>query len=99
MFDNGFRIKTGPQLGLLVNTKDKVNGQNSQFFSSEDFKSTDVSWTFGLGYLTYSGLGIDGRYNLGLTNINDAGTNSLKNNVFQVGLFYMLDNSHKAKSR
>jgi hypothetical protein len=99
MFDNGFRIQTGPQLGLLINTKDKVNGQNSQFFSSEDFKSTDVSWTFGLGYLTYSGLGIDGRYNLGLTNINDAGTNSLKNNVFQVGLFYMLDNSHKAKSR
>jgi len=99
MFDNGFRIQTGPQLGLLINTKDKVNGQNSQFFSSEDFKSTDVSWTFGLGYLTYSGLGIDGRYNLGLTNINDAGANSLKNNVFQVGLFYMLDNSHKAKSR
>jgi len=99
MFDNGFRLQTGPQLGFLINTKDKVNGQNSQFFSSEDFKSTDVSWTFGLGYLTYSGLGIDGRYNLGLTNINDAGTNSLKNNVFQVGLFYMLDNSHKAKSR
>jgi hypothetical protein len=99
MFDNGFRLQTGPQLGFLINTKDKVNGQDTQFFTSDDFKSTDVSWTFGLGYLTYSGLGIDGRYNLGLTNINKAGTNSLKNNVFQVGLFYMLDNSHKAQSR
>jgi hypothetical protein len=76
-----------------------VNGTDSQYFTSEDFKSTDVAWTFGLGYLTYSGLGIDGRYNLGLSNINKAGGNTLKNNVFQVGLFYMLDNSHKAQSR
>jgi len=87
MFDNGFRLQTGPQLGFLVNTKDKVNGTDSQYFTSEDFKSTDVAWTFGLGYLTYSGLGIDGRYNLGLSNINKAGGNTLKNNVSQVDLF------------
>jgi len=99
MFDNGFRLQTGPQLGFLIDVNDKVNGQQTNFFTSDDFKSTDVSWSFGLGYLTYSGLGVDGRYNLGLTNFNKNGSNTLKNSVIQIGLFYMLDNSHKAKSR
>jgi hypothetical protein len=99
MFDNGFRLQTGPQLGFLIDVKDKLNGQETGFFTSDDFKSTDFSWTFGLGYLTYSGFGVDGRYNLGLSNNNNAGTNSLKNNVIQIGVFYMFDNSHKAKSR
>lgn len=99
MFNNGFRLQTGPQVGFLVNTKDKYAGQETEFFTSSDFKDIDASWTFGLGYLSETGFGIDGRYNLGLTNINDFGTANLKNNVFQVGLFYMFDNRHKAKSR
>ena len=99
MFDNGFRIQTGPQLGLLVNVSDKKNGTETGFFTKDDFKSTDISWSFGLGYLTYSGLGFDARYNLGLSNINDAGAANLKNNVVQLGLFYLFDHTHKAHSR
>jgi hypothetical protein len=98
-FDNGFRIQTGPQVGLLINANDKVNGNETGIFTSDDFKKTDFSWTFGLGYLTYSGLGLDARYNLGISNINDFGTAKVKNNVFQVGLFYLLDHNHKAKSK
>jgi len=99
MFNNGFRLQTGPQVGFLVNTKDKYAGQETEFFTSGDFKDIDAAWSFGLGYLSETGFGIDGRYNLGLTNINDFGTANLKNNVFQVGLFYLFDNRHKAKSR
>jgi hypothetical protein len=100
MFDNGFRIQTGPQVGFLANVKDKVSGTNNEtnFFTSEDFKTVDFSWSAGLGYLTYSGLGVDGRYNFGISNINNAGSNVIKNNVFQLGLFYMLNNNHKAAS-
>lgn len=99
MFNNGFRIQTGPQLGILANVKDKQNDVETGNFTSDDFKSIDVSWSAGLGYLTYSGFGVDARYNFGLTDINDFGTNKLKNNVFQVGLFYMLNKNHKAQSR
>jgi hypothetical protein len=98
-FDNGFRLQTGPQVGFLVNVNDKVDGENSNIFSSDDFKSTDVSWSFGLGYLSDSGLGIDGRYNLGLSKINDVGAGKTTNRVIQIGLFYLLDHSHKVKSR
>jgi hypothetical protein len=99
MFDNGFRLQTGPQAGFLVGVSDKVNGQETNFFDSEDFKDLDFAWSFGLGYLSHSGFGIDGRYNLGLTNINEDRSYTLRNNVIQIGLFYLFDNSHKRKSR
>lgn len=99
MFNNGFRIQTGPQVGFLTNVKDKVGQSETGFFTSQDFKTVDFAWSAGLSYLTYSGLGVDGRYNFGISNINNAGSNVLRNNVFQVGLFYMLNNEHKAMSR
>ncbi len=99
MFNNGFRLQTGPQVGFLVDVNDKLNDTETGNFTSDDFKTVDFAWSAGLGYLTYSGLGIDARYNFGLNNILDAGSANRKNNVFQVGLFYMFDNAHKAKSR
>ena len=95
MFANGFRLQTGPQVGFLTEVKDKVSGTNNEtnFFTSQDFKTVDFSWSAGLGYLSASGLGIDGRYNFGLSNINNGGSNVLHNNVFQLGLFYMLNNA------
>lgn len=98
-FDNGFRLQTGPQVGFLAGVTDKVQGNETGFFTSDDFKSTDISWSFGLGYLSYSGFGIDGRYNLGLSNINDFGTATVKNTVFQLGVFYLFNQNHKATSR
>lgn len=99
MFNNGFRIQTGPQVGFLAQVKDKVRETETGFFTSQDFKTVDFSWSAGLGYLSYSGLGIDARYNFGISDINNAGNNVLKNNVFQLGVFYMLKNNHKAMSR
>ena len=101
MFNNGFRLQTGPQVGFLVDVNDKRDGTETGNFTSDDFHTVDVSWSAGLGYLTHSGLGVDARYNFGLRNILDAGvgTATRRNNVFQIGLFYMFDNAHKAKSR
>lgn len=96
MFNNGFRIEAGPYFGLLVNAKDKLNGVNVD--SKDDYKSGDVGLGFGLNYLSYSGLGIGGRYNLGLANINETGS-KVNNRYAQFSVFYMLDSRHKAKSR
>ena len=96
MFSNGFRVETGPQLGFLVNVKDRHNGNETGIFTSDDFKSVDFAWSAGLGYVGSKGLGIDARYNFGLSNINDAGSNVLHNSVFQVGLFYQLPSAHRA---
>lgn len=97
MFDNGFRLQAGPQLGLLVAAKQKGGGTTEDI--KGNFKSIDASLGLGLGYLSRSGFGLDGRYNLGLNNINNNGTNEVQNSVFQIGVFYMFDNRHKVKSR
>lgn len=97
-FDNGFRLQAGPQLGLLVNSKVEDQDGNEDD-ANEIFKSTNISLGFGLGYLTYSGFGIDARYNLGLNRITESAYDEAKGRAFQIGVFYLFDNDHKAKSR
>ena len=90
MLGDGFRIETGPQPGLLVSAHDKANG-NSQNVKS-DYKGADLSWVFGLGYVGRMGFGVDARYNLGISNINDASSENVHNSVFAVGVFYQIRN-------
>ena len=86
---SGVFAETGPQLGFLLSAKDKFDGTTTDI--KDQFETTDFSWAFGLGYkFTSMGLGIDARYNLGLTNLaKDSGDETIKNSVFQFGLFYM----------
>ena len=93
MFSNGFRLQTGPQVGFLAGVKDKIGNSETGYFTSQDFKTVDFSWSAGLSYLSGSGLGVDGRYNFGISDINNTGGNEIKNNVFQLGLFYMLNSA------
>jgi len=86
MTGSGFRLQTGPQLGLLVSAGYKVNDTETD--ADDSYKTPDFSWAFGASYVTRKGLGFDARYNLGISNINDAPGNKWRNSVFQLGLFY-----------
>jgi hypothetical protein len=85
MFSNGFRLQAGPQIGFLVSAKNKYGSSETDLM---DYKSTDFSFPVGLGYLTKSGLGFDGRWVPGFSKIQKGGV-STANNVFQLGLFYL----------
>ena len=98
MFNNGFRIEAGPQLGILTRAKIKDEDDNEEE-NDEAFKSTNVGLGFGLNYLSQTGFGIGGRYNLGLNKINEENFIDAKGRAFQISLFYMFDNNHKAKSK
>lgn len=85
MFGNGFRLQTGPQIGFLTNADVEVSGNKQAV--REFLNTTEFSWAFGAGFLTKSGLGIDARYNLGISDIaKDAP--EIKNRTWQFGLFY-----------
>lgn len=86
MFGDGFRLQTGPQLGILANSDLKI-GSTETDIDGDAIKNFDFAWSFGTSYVTKSGLGIDGRYNLGLRDVSEANPD-LKNRVWQVGLFY-----------
>ena len=80
MFDNGFRLQAGPQLGLLVGADNK-----------NDFNTTDLGIGLGISYVVPStGFGIDVRYNHGLSNINKSDAVKSFNRGFQLGVFYIL---------
>lgn len=90
MFANGFRLEAGPQVGFLINAKNKFGSIENDVKSS--FKTVDFSFPLGVGYKTKSGLGFDGRWVPGFSEIQKTGTHSA-NNVFQLGLFYQF--AHK----
>ena len=88
MFDNGFRLEAGPQFGFLVNAKAKT--PNSTADIKNNFKKVDVGLGIGIGYVNpESNFGIDARYNLGLSNINENTSTKSTNRGFQVGVFYL----------
>ena len=89
MFDNGFRLETGPQPGILVSAKQNYNGTDLNI--KDDLNSFDLSWAFGVGFITHKKWGIDARYNLGITKLPEAGGGDYKNGVFQLGLFYQFE--------
>jgi len=88
MFDNGFRLQAGPQLGILTSAN-LVVGDNVTDLKA-NYKSTDIGVTVGMSYVKPStGFGIDIRYNYGLTNINSTGTINSYNRGAQLGLFFL----------
>lgn len=90
---SGFFAELGPQIGILTTGNEKFEGTTQNI--KDQLKSTDISGVFGIGYLSSLNLGIDARYNLGLTNIAKSDGGSIKNGVIQVGVFYMFGGSKK----
>jgi len=88
--------ETGPQAGFLLGATIKEGEFPSTNVKSQT-KSPNYSWAFGVGYQLPAGLGLDIRYNLGLTDIaksnnisyNDA---TVKSNVFQIGIYFLFQN-------
>lgn len=87
MFDNGFRLEAGPQVGFLISAKSEAGSVSVDIKNS--IKPVDLGLAFGLSYIKpTTGLGIDLRYNLGLSNINENGTVKSMNRGFQIGILY-----------
>jgi hypothetical protein len=93
MWDNGFRLQAGPQLGFLLSAKSEVDNNSTDI--KDDIKPIDLGLGFGAGYIhPATGFGIDARYILGLSDISE-GTGKSTNRGFQVGLFYIFGHSTK----
>jgi hypothetical protein len=87
----GINIQAGPQFGFLASAKSKIEGIDSEQDIKDELKGSDISLGLGLGWDLPFGLTIDGRYNLGLSKINDKSTSGdAKNQVIQVSVGYKL---------
>ncbi len=95
MFDNGFRIEAGPQVGFLVSAKTKEGGTSTDI--KGNMKGATFSIPVGLGYLTSTGLGFDARYNFGISNIYKSDASKVHSNVFQFDIFYQFSGPKVAR--
>ena len=90
----GINLQLGPQIGFLAKAGgDAVENVDGTIIdaSKDLYKKSDLSASFGVGWDLPFGLTIDGRYNLGLSKIQDSpDLNSTKNQVFQLSLGYKL---------
>lgn len=87
MTNNGFRIQTGPQVGFLISAKAKTN--NVEVDMKDLLNTVDFAWSFGTSYLSKTGLGLDARYNLGISNrTKNNNSPETRNHVWQIGAFY-----------
>ncbi|HLG41198.1 MAG TPA: porin family protein [Chitinophagaceae bacterium] len=91
MFNNGFRLQAGPQVGFLINAKSETNDVSTDI--KDNLNTIDFALGAGMGYVNpVSGFGVDARYNLGLSNINKNSSVKSTNRGFQIGVFYLLKN-------
>jgi len=87
MFNNGFRFEAGPQVGFLIKAESEANNTDTDI--KDELKTIEFGLGAGVGYIhPPSGFGIDARYNLGLSKINDNGSGKLTNRGFQLGVLY-----------
>lgn len=89
MFDNGFRLQAGPQVGFLVSAE--ADGTDIK----DNLNGTDFGISFGASYVNpESNFGFDARYNHGLSNFSENEDIDAFNRGFQLGVFYLF--KHKS---
>lgn len=89
----GINLQLGPQIGFLstAQAKSTVNGVSTTTDLKSFYNNNDISLAMGLGWDLPFGLSIEGRYNLGLKEIQDgANTSPTKNQVIQISAGYKL---------
>jgi hypothetical protein len=90
MYDNGFRIQAGPQLGVLLSASTKTNNVKTNV--KGNFEPIDLAVGIGMSYVNpATDFGVDLRYNHGLTNISKIENSTMYNRGFQVGVFYLFN--------
>lgn len=87
--EGGFYLEAGPQVGFKLN--EDITGQTVGDFA----KNLDLSVGSGLGFQTKGGLGIGGRYLVGLSKVGDFEPSEgvdpdFKNSLIQLGISFPL---------
>ncbi len=86
-FTPRFGLETGPQFSNLANVSESFDNSPDEFFDS--FSDFDFSWVFGIEYKAESGVFIQARYNLGLSNLSEIDMITDNNTVIQISAGYL----------
>jgi len=80
----GLRFNTGPVVSFILDDKQSFGDATGNVFRG-DFKNQAVAWQFGTGF-DFGKLGLDLRYETGLSKIGKSGYDDTRLNLFTLGL-------------
>ncbi|MET1054687.1 MAG: porin family protein [Pedobacter sp.] len=80
----GLRLNTGPVVSFILDDKQSFGNAAGSVFRG-DFKNQAVAWQFGAGF-DFGKLGLDLRYEAGLSKIGKSGYDDTRLNLFTLGL-------------
>jgi len=80
----GLRLNTGPVVSFILDDKQSFGNAAGSVFRG-NFKNQAVAWQFGAGF-DFGKLGLDLRYEAGLSKIGKSGYDDTKLNLFTLGL-------------
>lgn len=89
---DGFAIELGPQIGILASAKAEADGDEEDI---KDFvKKSDISLGGGVSYKMATGLFFQGRYMIGISDVNDTNDentfgDNLNNSNLSLSIGYM----------
>jgi hypothetical protein len=91
----GINLQVGPQFGFVSSAKGDTIDDFGNVRTNQDIKDqlkgSDFSAALGVGWDLPFGLSIDGRYNLGLSDVNkNSAGQTIKNQVWQFSVGYKL---------
>lgn len=84
----GIRLNTGPVVSFILDDEQSFGQAAGDVFKG-NFKGQNFAWQFGTG-LDIGNLGLDLRYETGLSKIGKDGYNDAKLSLFTLGLAYRL---------
>jgi hypothetical protein len=84
----GLRLNTGPVVSFVLSDDQSLKDAAGSAFKG-DFKGQNFAWQFGAG-VDVGNLGVDLRYETGLSKIGKNGYNDTKLSLFTLGLAYRL---------
>ena len=79
-------LEAGPQFGLLLSARDKVDDESGEINAKDDFTTGQVALGLGIGYKASEKLILYGRYNFGLTDVSRFDNIVDHSNVGQLGV-------------
>jgi hypothetical protein len=83
----GFSLSTGPQVAFKTAERLVLHGAIDHSANTKGFTSSDAGWLLGAGADIALGpgrVGFEGRYVLGMTNLNNVGPEEFKNRSFEI---------------
>ena len=88
----GLNFQLGPQFGYLVSAKQITHSNDNELDIKDELLNSNISVNLGIGWDLPFGLDVYGRYNIGISDVNDptSASTAIQNSMIQISLAYSL---------